>query len=99
MISKNAKLWTYLANECETPGEFIRYVMNLRNENSITLGEKLGTTPSYISMVINNKSFPGIDACYKYAKALNIDPYLLARVASDYKMKKIIEENELRPYK
>ena len=99
MIRKNSKIWSVLANDCETPGEFIRSVMLLRNENSITLGKKMGTSSSYINMTTGNQCVPDYKACVNFAKALYIDPFLLGKVCMDYKIKQILEKDELQPNK
>ena len=94
MIPKNSKVWTTLANACETPGAFLKAVASLRGETHSSLSKKLGTSAAYVTMAFNNKPIPAEKACYNIAMILNIDPYLLNRVCSDYRMKKIIEKKE-----
>lgn len=93
-FKKNSKVWQTLADSCETPGDFIRAVMMLRDETTVSLGEKLGTTSANISMSCVAGHEPGVKMCYNLAMALNIDPYLLNRKCQDYKMKQIIEQNQ-----
>lgn len=93
-LRKNSKVWQDLAVAAETPADFLRAVMNLRDENTVSLGKKLGTTPANISMALVENHEPSTKMCYSLAVALDIDPYLLNRVCQDYKMKKVIEQNQ-----
>ena len=56
----------------------------------------MGVTRTYIQMVRNDTCQLAQQGCYNIAKALNIDPYLLAGINARYKMKQYIEQNELR---
>lgn len=92
----NPDIWKALVDACDSPGEFIRCVLALKRETPKTLGSKMGVSRSYVQMVRNNTCTLGIQACYNFAVALEIDPYLLASISSKYQMKKFIEQNELR---
>ena len=93
MIQKNDKVWSQLAKACETPAQYIRAVMSLRHENTVTLASKLQTSKAYVR-ALRSESYepPSLAACYKIANALNLDPYILNKVCQDYKMKKYIEK-------
>lgn len=93
-LKKNSKIWQSLADSCESPADFIRAVMALRNETTVSLGEKLGTTAANIKMALVPKHEPGVRLCYDLAMVLGIDPYLLHKVCQDAKMKRIIEQNQ-----
>ena len=93
-LKKNSKIWQTLADSCESPTDFIRAVMALRNETPVSIGEKLGTTAANIQMALVPKHEPGVRLCYNLAMILDIDPYLLHRVCQDSRMKRIIEENQ-----
>ena len=95
MITKNSKIWSALADDCETPGQFIKAVMSIKGENSASLGKKLGTSAAYVLMTTSNKSVPNYEACVNFAKVLDIDPYLLGKVCMNYKIKQILEKDEL----
>jgi len=85
-----------LADACETPGEFIRCVMTLKKLSPKSLSEKMGVTNTYVRMIRNDHCPLANQGYYNFAKALEINPYLLASVGSRYKMKQFIEEHELR---
>ena len=90
----NSDLWKALADACESPGEFIRCILALKRETPRTLGEKMGVSRAYIRMIRNDTCPLAQQGCYNIAKALDIDPYLLAGINARYKMKKYIEQNE-----
>ena len=90
----NPKVIRVLAEECESPGEFLFAVAAIRHISKTKFSQIMGTTEAYISMAFNDKCSFGTKACLKFAKALDIDPYLLASVASKYAIKKEIEKNE-----
>ena len=93
-IKRNAKIWAALAESCDTPGYFIKCVMALRNENAVSLSKKLNTTPAYVAMVAGDKCAVGFKACIRIANVLDIDPYLLARIWTDYSIRKLINKEK-----
>lgn len=97
-LRTNSRVIRLLAEECESPGEFLSAVAGIKQISKTELGNILGASEGYVSMMLSDKFGSGsvslgIRACYKFAKALDIDPYLVASVASRYAMKKEIEKN------
>lgn len=76
-----------------SPGQFIKYYMWRNHIKYKQLADKMGTTAKYIRVMVHINTLSPI-TCYKVAKALNIDPYELGRITSDYKIRKIIEKEK-----
>ena len=94
-IRRNSKAWKAIADACETPGDFIGAVMRIRGYTCSSLARELNVSSVYINMTLNNSPAPATKACLKIATVLNVDPFLLARMSSDFQMKQLIKENGL----
>lgn len=78
-----------------SPAQYIRYYMWKRHLKTKQLAAKLGTTDKYVRVMIYWNAYPPSSTlCYKLAKALDVDPYEMGRVVSDYKIRKLIEADK-----
>ena len=88
------KLVKALEEQYSSPGEFIKCIMHIEGMSMAELARRLGTTEPYVALTVMNRSVPSIKAVVKFADVLGIDPYLLNRICSDYKLKTYLEKNK-----
>ena len=94
---KDNKLFEVAAEVSDTPGELIKRIMKARGLNSTQLAAKMGTTRTYIDMIVNDTSpAPGMKACTKFATNLGIDPKSLFMFCMSYTMDKYLEEQNFK---
>ena len=90
-LNRKKRLLDNLAREVETPEEFIDAVMALQGQTPQDVADASGITRAYFYVILSglrqNTSSIGVATIVKIAKGLDIDPYALNRVVSDYKLR------------
>lgn len=84
-----------IADCVSSPGEFLTKIMAIDGIGDPDLAKKLNTSVAYINMVTSNYNIIGTKAAYRFAKALDINPFVLNRLGADYRMRECIEQKEL----
>lgn len=96
MKCKNrTRLLKELADASETPIEFIYGIMALQKQTAKDLCSKTNMTKDHFHVIINtlkNGGSIGVKTCAKIAQGLDIDPYILYRLISDYNMKNYLDK-------
>lgn len=78
------------------PKEFIYGVMALQTQTATDVISNIEMTAEHFYVVMNQLSQGqtiGVKTCAKIAKGLDIDPYILYRVVTDFEMTKHLEQN------
>lgn len=91
MVDKSSKLWLELAKSYDTFGEFLKKALYLQNISYETLSNDLECSHQYICNICNGSNI-SITMCYKISKILKIDPYILGKIWSDYKIKELLNK-------
>ena len=90
----NKKLIKSIADCCESPGEFITAIMALKGLNCEDVSKIKGCTPIYITQIKHNLVGMSAKICLELSEIFDIDPYILGRLNSDYKLRKLIEKGK-----
>ena len=94
-LKNEKKLLDKLTKESANPKEFIYKVMALQGLSTKDLAQKSNITTTHFRVMMSHlllgKESIGIKTCVKIAKGLDIDPFLLNRIITDYSMGKYLK--------
>lgn len=85
-----------IAESSNNPAEFITGIVRLKNMTLKQAAESIGMEYKHLMVVLSyvrsGKQSVSTRLQYKMAKGLDIDPYLMAKVWSEWDMKRIIKQ-------
>lgn len=85
-----------IAESSNDPAEFITGIARLKNMTLKQVAESIGMDYRHLVVVLSfvrsEKQSVSTRLQYKMAKGLDIDPYLMAKVWSEWDMKRIIKQ-------
>lgn len=93
-LRKNSKVWELLVKDSDSPADFIKCAIRLRNLTGVEFADKMGITKQHYHVMMHHlKIGDGIGAsmCLRIALVLDIDPYLVGRVVIEFRIKKLLE--------
>ena len=93
-LRKNSKVWELLVKDSDSPADFIKCAIRLRNLTGSEFADKMGITKQHYSVMMHHlKIGDGIGAsmCLRIALVLDIDPYLVGRIVMEFKIRKLLE--------